>query len=119
MKQDSSGKIVMNEKKHAYIYSLHTPTVLSVHHFEEMLFTQTLKSKMERFHTLCILAPLVFTPALVKHTRVGSNWVNGVSMIFSRKPNPVQHQTIFMNDIIIDEITCHKHLGLHAPGPNT
>ena len=30
------------------------------------------------FHTLCIPALSVFTPALVKHTRVGSNWVNGV-----------------------------------------
>ena len=36
---------------------------------------------------------------------------NTISMIFSRKINPVQHPSLFMNGTIIEE-TSHKHLGL-------
>ena len=35
-----------------------------------------------------------------------------LSMIFSRKLNPVQHPSLFMNDTIIEETTSHNHLGL-------
>ena len=31
-----------------------------------------------------------------------------LSLIFSRKPNPVQHPSLFMNGTIIDEITSKK-----------
>ena len=34
-----------------------------------------------------------------------------LSMIFSRKLNPVQHPSHFMNRTIIEETTSHKHLG--------
>ena len=34
------------------------------------------------------------------------------SMIFSRKLNPVQHPSLFMNGNTIKETTSHKHLGL-------
>ena len=35
-----------------------------------------------------------------------------LSMVISRKLNPVQHPPLFMNDTIIAETTSHKHLGL-------
>ena len=35
-----------------------------------------------------------------------------LSMIFSRKSNPVHHSSLFMNGTIIEETTRHKHLGL-------
>ena len=35
-----------------------------------------------------------------------------LSMVISRKLNPVQHPPLFMNDTIIAETTIHKHLGL-------
>ena len=35
-----------------------------------------------------------------------------LSMIFSRKSNPVHHPSLFMNGTIIEETTRHKHLGL-------
>ena len=35
-----------------------------------------------------------------------------LSMIFSRKSNPVHHPSLFMNGTIIEETTHHKHLGL-------
>ena len=35
-----------------------------------------------------------------------------LSMIFSRKSNPVHHPSLFMNGTIIEETTRHKYLGL-------
>ena len=37
---------------------------------------------------MCILTPLLFTPALVKHTRVGDIWANGV---YRSEPNYHEH----------------------------
>ena len=51
-----------------------------------------------------------------------SHWANSwpvtfnpsktLSMYFSRKLNPVQHPSLFMDGTIIEETTSHKHLGL-------
>ena len=43
------------------MYGLNKPTVLSIHHFKEMLFTQTLKiGTMERLE-LQVFLPCVFS----------------------------------------------------------
>ena len=52
-----------------------------------------ISSKQEEIDTYIIFPPhilLLFIPALVKHTRVWSNWVNGVEKV---KPQPKQNDT--------------------------
>ena len=53
--------------------------------------------------------------------KTSSDWANSwlvafnasktLSIIFSRKSNPVDHSPLFMHDTMINEITPHKHLG--------
>ena len=88
MKQNDSGKIVIHEIISLIsilytnisfwwsIFSKKGPfTLIPMSNIQNR---NIVKTSIACFLTLCIPAPSVFTPALVKHTRVGSNWVNGV-----------------------------------------
>ena len=91
MKQDYSGKIAIHKKKSLisidYTNLQFCRFIISKINF----FTPTLKGKVQNrsagkakiagFLTLRVLAPLLFTPALVKHTRVGGNWVKGMLLV--------------------------------------
>ena len=69
---------------------------------------------------------IVFLPdqAIILHAdlKTISDWANSwlvafnasktLSIIFSRKSNPVVHPSLLMHDTMINETTNHKHLGL-------
>ena len=48
------------KRNRLYIYSLHKPTALSIHHVKEMLLTSSLKSKQNR-NELQVFLPCVFS----------------------------------------------------------
>ena len=74
--------------------------------------------------SLCIIVDLPEDAARILNADLQtiSQWANAwlvtfnasktLSMIFSRKSNPVHHPSLFMNGTIIEETTRHKHLGL-------
>ena len=54
--------------------------------------------KLQVFLPCFILAPLVFTTALVKHTRVGSNWVNVINW-HSEEYSGIWHTALPVNSL--------------------
>ena len=83
MKQDNIGKIYIHEKK-SLISIVYTNLQFCQFIISEKCFLHHVSNRNDGkayivgFLTVCVLAPVLLSPALVKHTRVGGIWVNAV-----------------------------------------